>query len=66
MILARYGVDLDITPDFIGLFMVWLKLVREAGARKRDNLVDICGYAVTIEEVIQQLEEGSGVSSTQV
>lgn len=45
LLLARYGIDVEIEPDFIGLFMIGMKAIREAGSIKRDNLVDIPGYA---------------------
>jgi hypothetical protein len=45
MIRRRYGVDVPITPDFACLMMVAVKLSREAGKPKRDNLVDAAGYA---------------------
>jgi len=44
MILRRYGVDVPITPDFACLMMVAVKLSRESGKHKRDNLVDGAGY----------------------
>lgn len=33
------------------LMMILLKVSRDANARKRDNLVDICGYARNAEQV---------------
>ncbi len=45
MILRRYGVDVPLTPDFGCLMMMAVKLSREAGKPKRDNLVDAAGYA---------------------
>jgi hypothetical protein len=44
MILRRYGVDIPLTPDFGCLMMVAVKLSREAGKPKRDNLTDGAGY----------------------
>jgi Domain of unknown function (DUF6378) len=38
-----------ITADKIPLAMIWLKTVRELNKHKRDNLVDIAGYARTRE-----------------
>ena len=35
----------SVTAEQVALAMVWLKVMREANAHKRDNLVDICGYA---------------------
>lgn len=45
MIKRRSGVDPKITPDLACLMMVAVKLSREAGKPKRDNLVDAAGYA---------------------
>lgn len=44
LIKRRYGVDIDLTPDFACLMMVAVKLSREAGKHKDDNLVDAAGY----------------------
>ena len=44
LILRRYGVDVPLTPDFACLMMVAVKLSREAGKHKRDNLTDGAGY----------------------
>ncbi len=52
LILARYGVDIDIEADFFAVLMSGLKSVREAGGSKRDNRVDICGYADCGEEIL--------------
>lgn len=45
LIKRRYGVDVPLTPDFACLMMIAVKLSREAGKPKRDNLVDAAGYA---------------------
>jgi hypothetical protein len=45
LIKRRYGVDVPITPDFACLLMMGVKLSREAGKHKVDNLVDAAGYA---------------------
>lgn len=39
----------EITPAQVGLMMIALKLVRESNKHKRDNLVDIMGYAGLLE-----------------
>lgn len=44
LILRRYGVDVPLTPDFACLMMVGVKLSREAGLPKLDNLTDAAGY----------------------
>lgn len=38
----------DIPPHLVGLCQVGIKISREVNAPKRDNLVDICGYAETV------------------
>lgn len=43
--------DIHITPDDVALMMIGLKLAREAHKHSEDNLVDICGYALCVEEL---------------
>lgn len=43
----------DITATDIGRILLSVKIVREANQHKRDNLVDICGYA----DLLNQLED---------
>ena len=38
-----------VTPRQVALCMIGLKLARDAHKAKRDNLVDICGYAAIAE-----------------
>jgi len=40
---------IEVRPEQIGLCMIAVKLSRECHAPKRDNLVDIAGYAETVE-----------------
>lgn len=40
-----------VTPAEIGLCMVGVKLARQQFKAKRDNLVDIAGYAATLEKL---------------
>jgi hypothetical protein len=40
---------IEVTPRQHALCMIAVKLARDAHAPKRDNLVDIAGYAATIE-----------------
>lgn len=50
---------ITITPEQIPLLMILLKVSREANKHKRDNLVDISGYARTremLDEVQNQNE----------
>lgn len=41
----------DVTPEQVGLCMVWLKVARQMNKPKRDNLVDGAGYFATIEKM---------------
>lgn len=38
-----------VTPRGVGLAMIWYKVCREINKPKRDNMVDVAGYARTIE-----------------
>jgi hypothetical protein len=62
-----------LTPEDIGLCMIAVKLARQVNLPKRDNLVDIAGYAKTLdmcdeykreklEELVQISEEVKGYS----
>lgn len=42
---------IEITPDRVGLCMIALKLSRLCNAYKRDSVVDIAGYAKTVQMV---------------
>lgn len=42
---------LEILPEHYPLLMIAAKLARQANAYKRDNLVDIVGYARIAEEI---------------
>lgn len=41
--------EAPVRPEHVGLCLIALKLAREAHAPKRDNRVDIAGYAETLE-----------------
>lgn len=43
----------EITPEQVGLMMIALKLCRENNRHKRDNLTDVCGYALCIERIVK-------------
>ena len=43
----------ELTPEDCCAVLMAVKLVRESFAHKRDNLVDLCGYA----ELMDQLKE---------
>lgn len=49
------GIDAN-TPRGAALFMIVTKLAREAHMPKRDNLVDICGYAKVVELIDSEQE----------
>lgn len=40
-----------VTPEQVGLCMITLKVAREMNKPKNDNLVDIAGYAATLEKL---------------
>lgn len=40
-----------ITPEQVGLCMCGVKMARQAFKAKRDNLVDLAGYAATLEKL---------------
>lgn len=44
MIQKKYGVKVPLTADFCCLMMAAMKISREVGKHKRDNLVDTAGY----------------------
>lgn len=52
MIKVRYGAELPLTADFVGLMMAAMKISREAGRHKRDNLIDIAGYAECVDKTL--------------
>ena len=41
----------QVTPEQVGLCMILVKISRETNLHSRDNLVDIAGYARTIEKL---------------
>ena len=41
----------EITGHQVGLMMIWLKTCRENNNHKRDNLVDLAGYAACLENI---------------
>lgn len=50
-----------ILPREVALMMIGLKLAREINSSKRDNLLDVCGYAKCvdmIDEVIAKKNNG--------
>lgn len=47
----------DVTAEQVGLCMIAVKLCRQIHQEKRDNLVDIAGYAGTLELVSEKRAE---------
>ncbi len=47
---------IEVRPEQIPLCMIAVKISRECHQPKRDNLVDIAGYTLTLEMVINALE----------
>lgn len=45
---AILGIE-DVSPEEVGLCMIALKLSREVNAHKRDNIVDMAGYARCVD-----------------
>lgn len=43
-----------VSPVEHAIYMILVKLSREVHEHKRDNLVDICGYARTIERIMER------------
>lgn len=53
--------ELDVyTPEGAALFMVLVKISRESNRHKRDNLVDIAGYAKVLELIHEVIEGDYG------
>jgi len=48
-----------VTPQEVALCMIAVKISRECNRPKRDNLVDICGYAGTLEMVNDEMKRRS-------
>ena len=53
---AILGID-DVPPEKVALCMVAVKMSRECNAPKRDNVVDIAGYAQTLAMVRERQDE---------
>lgn len=52
---AAFG--FEFTAEQVAIAMILVKVSRETNRPKRDNLVDIAGYAGTLEKVIQRRVE---------
>jgi len=40
---------ITVTPEQVALAMIQVKVARELNRHTRDNLVDICGYVLTLD-----------------
>jgi hypothetical protein len=40
---------ITVTPEQVALCMIQVKVAREINRHTRDNLVDICGYVMTLD-----------------
>lgn len=52
--------SVPIEPRDVALLMVGLKLAREVGTPKRDNLVDAAGYINCVDEIDRKQRETKG------
>ena len=50
-ITAKYGVDVPLTAEDAAWMMIYVKAARDMFTPKRDNLVDVAGYARCIERI---------------
>lgn len=51
----RMGIPIPAIPaEVVGLMMIGLKLARESGRHKEDNLVDMAGYTQCVENVLDE------------
>jgi hypothetical protein len=41
----------EVSSTSVAMMMIWLKIVRESNQHKRDNIVDIAGYARLLERL---------------
>lgn len=58
MVSAMLGHKLTepLTAEEVGMFMCCVKLSRQVNAPKRDNLVDLAGYAETVQWCLDERE----------
>ena len=52
-----------VEPEQVGLCMIAVKISRQCNKHKRDNLVDLAGYAETIQMVMEKKESEKNVES---
>lgn len=51
-VLARKHLKEDLTPEMVALMMAGLKLVRQTANPKHDNIVDVVGYMICHEDIL--------------
>ncbi len=49
------------TPQDVAYILILVKLSRQNNMEKRDNIVDIAGYAETAQRVIDRMDETGGM-----
>ena len=49
--------NIEVTPEQVALCMAQVKVSRQLNRHKRDNLVDLCGYAKCLEMVIDDRKQ---------
>ena len=59
---AILGID-DVAPATVALMLAAVKISREVNAPKRDNRVDLAGYALTAELCEQRKSEATPTNS---
>lgn len=47
----------NITPKEVGLMMVGMKILREGQRHKKDNLLDIAGYAAILSDLFDKSQQ---------
>lgn len=48
----------EITSGQVALAMIAMKIIREQTGHKRDNIIDIIGYAVHLDRLTKQVDTG--------
>lgn len=56
----------EITPQQVGLMMMWLKMCRENNKHQRDNLVDAAGYAHLVQKMEEEINGTNKKNSKEV
>lgn len=48
----------EVTAEQVALAMIAMKIIREQAGHKRDNIIDIIGYAVHLDRLTKQVDTG--------